>query len=83
MVLAFEDDRQALGLDRRHRGIAEGVQVRQHGGGQRQSGKGGGFGGHEAGLRCEAKNAAQSTSLEAIRPTTPCVDPDDGPAFRL
>jgi len=58
MVLAFEDDRQALGLDRRHRGIAEGLQVGQHGSGQRQGGKGGGFGGHEAGLRCEAKNAA-------------------------
>ncbi len=34
-VLALENDRQALGLDRRHRGVAEGVQVGQHGGGQR------------------------------------------------
>ncbi len=47
----FEDHRQALRLDRRHLGITEGVEVSQHGGGQRQSIKSGGDGGHGTGLQ--------------------------------
>jgi hypothetical protein len=48
-VLALEDHRQTLCLDRRHLGIAEGVEVGQHGGGQGQGGEGGGHGGEPGG----------------------------------
>ena len=50
-VHPLEDHRQALRLDRRHLGITEGVEVSQHGGGQRQSIKSGGDGGHGTGLQ--------------------------------
>ncbi|MNF62933.1 hypothetical protein D3C84_446190 [compost metagenome] len=50
-VHPLEDHRQALRLDRRHLGITEGVEVSQHGGGQRQSIKFGGDGGHGTGLQ--------------------------------
>jgi hypothetical protein len=50
-VHPLEDHRQALRLDRRHLGITEGVEVSQHGGGQRQSVKSGGDGGHGTGLQ--------------------------------
>jgi len=50
-VHAFEDHRQALRLNRRHLGITEGVEVSQHGGGQRQSIKSGGNVGHGTGLQ--------------------------------
>jgi len=59
-VVAFEHDRQALRLDRRHRRVAEGFEVRQHGGRKGQRRKSGT--GHGKSLRT-------GNGLQSIRPT--------------
>ena len=56
-VQPLEDHRQALRLDLRHLGITQRVKVSQHGGGERQSIKSGGDGGHGTGsakTKCRA-----------------------------
>jgi hypothetical protein len=53
-VLPLQDQRQALGLDRRHGGVAQLVEVGEHGGGKRQGIE---SGGHDGGLKTAERRA--------------------------
>ncbi|MNQ40439.1 hypothetical protein D3C85_540910 [compost metagenome] len=65
-VLALEDQRQALRLDRRHVAVAQALQVGQGGCGEGQGGEGGG--GHGTGL--ESRNGAQFSRMAHGAPFT-------------